>query len=597
MLKRAFFITLFAGIYAIACAQSFCHLVQDVGTSYSDTIKEGGTYYYSAWTYDLPMDVWFMTEASCTEVPQIWSDLTCNPGHYDDPKIQELIRDTVKYGISVPMQLKSETQWVDSLGVYVHHIKLGKKYRNRLKLVGVDYNVPAYVKVVLPCGGIAKMEQDTSSQACLNDARRLELPDETRVLAKDSLSTYIFPYKDWLTIADSVALTWNGPTGARIWVAGDECEFETRTDDGHVWNYYDVEPGGELHLSRNDMQRAVEEGTQDTTGILFAKIVSSEEGTLSSRPLYAQTFGATLLRLNTRQAIEATNAEAVYCFPKDWESVEWIANTRKVVHLYIYATPEAEPVDSFLFDLQDSLRRVLRWTKQDMNLVREKATGALLFARFSCSKDFKLLPQEWTNNACEGNTIRLRSGSPMNMAKAKSSEYRLYYPDFQGYPMEIVWQSDPADNARQTIYMADQCDFMALYSQRNFMTLYQMTKYVADTIPVTRETIDTWNNKGYIGGASASGGWLYIKFTKELATATITFTSFKPAEQDPEGDDPDYPEDHTDDPDPPENPEDPPTATPQTIAPTPCIKQLHNGHIIILREGKYYSLTGQQIHL
>ena len=106
MHKRILYIVfcIFACTYAYA--QSFCHLVQPVGTFYEDTIESAGTYYYSAWTYDLPMDVYITThDASCSEPPQVWADLTCTPGVYDDPNVQSLVSDTAKYGISVPMSL------------------------------------------------------------------------------------------------------------------------------------------------------------------------------------------------------------------------------------------------------------------------------------------------------------------------------------------------------------------------------------------------------------------------------------------------------------------------------------------------------------
>jgi hypothetical protein len=48
--------TLYILISLLACtytsAQSFCDLVQPVGTYYEDTIESAGTYYYSAMTFD-----------------------------------------------------------------------------------------------------------------------------------------------------------------------------------------------------------------------------------------------------------------------------------------------------------------------------------------------------------------------------------------------------------------------------------------------------------------------------------------------------------------------------------------------------------------
>ena len=168
MSKRILYIILGTLVCTYAYAQSFCNKVQPVGTYYEDTIESPGTYYFSAQTFDLPMDVSFTSlDPNCSEAPQIWADLTCTPGIYNDPNIQALVNDTAKYGVSVPMSVQCQTDTVD--GHYVHHLKLGKSYKNKLQLVGVDYSVPAYVKVILPCAGVAHMEQDTSSQACSRD--------------------------------------------------------------------------------------------------------------------------------------------------------------------------------------------------------------------------------------------------------------------------------------------------------------------------------------------------------------------------------------------------------------------------------------------
>lgn len=558
-------------------AQSYCHLVKPVGTSYTDTITEPGTYYYSAWTFDLPMDVYFITtNPACTEPPQVWSDLTCVPGQYDDPNIRELIQDTAKYGISVPMKLKCETSWVDSLGGYVHHIKLGKSYRNKLKLVGVDYNVQAYVKVVLPCGGIAIMEQDTSSQACINDARRVSIQDETRVLANDSLSTYIFSYKDWLAQADSVALHWEGPDSVTVWVEGNNCEFSP--DVLHAWDFYEIPPYGEYHLSSSKMEDALNSGTQDTTGYFFAKIFSTEEGYLSTRPLVPETKGATLLHYDSTQVVHVADENAFFCFPTNWESVEWIAQTRKIVKMYLHSSPDLAPVDSFKFDLQDSTRRVLQWSKSEINLIRKNASSPLLFIRFDCSREeFKITPYNLSAaSSCVGSSVRLSPGR--NGVIGRSHILRLPYEYIEGYPLQISCvNTNPND--RQNLFIADTCEFTLRWNTnatKKRCVLYKQTAYGGETWTIDSATVASWKSR------VTPDGYLYVRGT---ADGIITLTTDKPEEQDPEGDDPDD--------------EDPgiPTAVMYTRPETECTKFLHNGQIVILRAGKAYTVTGQMIKM
>lgn len=577
MFKRAFLIILVTSACTYAHAQSFCHLVQSIGTSYTDTIETPGTYYFSAMIDDLPMDVYFITtDPTCTTPPEIWSDLTCTPGVYNDPNIQTLIKDTAKYGISVPMKLKCESQWVDSVGGYVHHLKIGKSYRNKLRLVGVDYNLPAYVKINLPCGGIARMEQDTSSQACINEARRINIQDETRVLANDSLTTYLLMYKEWLTRADSVLLHWEGSEPCIVWIGTNDCEFIP--DVLHAWDFYEIPANGDYHLSRKTMENALRD-KQDTTGYFFAKIFSAEEGYFSTHPLIPETKGATLLHFDSTQVVHVEDKNEFFCFPKDWQNIQWEAKTRRVVKLFVHTSPELAPVDSFTLDLQeDTILRVLQWTTPEMKLLRDKATGSLLFVRFECSGNFKFTPYALSETStCVYQTIRIRSGVPYTCVK--ENIYGLYYADWRDYTMEIEWEA-PASNILQQLFIADTCKFELnwnLTSTKNRCVYYKKTPRGGYTGTIESAEIAGWESR------VTPEGYFYVRMT---AGGTITFTNTKPVEQDPDG---------VLDP----KEEDPglPTGIESTQLKIECNKMLYNGQIIILRAGKAYTITGQPIKI
>lgn len=574
---RKKFIYSIIGILACAYtyAQSFCSQVQPVGTYYEDTIKSPGTYYFSAQTFDLPLDVSFTSlDPNCSEAPQIWADLTCTPGYYSDPNIRDLVNDTTltnKYNISIPMSVKCQTDTVD--GHYVHHLKLGKSYRNRLKLVGINYDVPAYVKVELPCAGIAHMEQDTSSQACINDARRFALPDSARALANDSLTTFIFPFKDWKKIADSVALYWNGPEPAHIWMAANNCEFEIN-DIVHTWYNFIIQSNGE-HILDDELLKLGLSEVQDTTGFLFVKIISAEDGRLFTRPLTPDYKGATLFRMDTPQEVTVAD-DVFYCFLKEWKSVEWIANTRKIVKMYLHTSPEEAPIDSFKFDLQDSTRRVLQWSESQMGILRAKTKDPLLFVRFECSREsFVVTPQAFSSSSsCVESSIRLRFGSTLPAGKTRI--FGLFYEDIEGYPLEInCVNSNSVD--LQNIFIADTCDFLLRWNQASTKArcvYYKKTGDGGGVYTIDSATIAGWKPR------ITPEGYLYLRTT---ADGTITFTTTKPEEQDPEGEDPEYPEI--------------PTGMDNSSPERDYQKILHNGQIFIIRAGKTYTITGQVVKI
>lgn len=567
MRKYLLYILLFAHACTYTYAQSFCHLVQDIASHYEDTIEAAGTYYYSANTDSLPMDLYFIsTDPTCATPPELWFDLTCTPGVYSDPNIRELLQDTAKYGISVPMKLNSETEWVDSIQAFVHHLKLGKSYRNRLKLVGINYNVRAYVKVVVPCAGIAKIEQDTSSMACYNEARRVSLPDSTRVLANDSLNTYIFPYKDWIAQADSVALHWDGEQPVRIWIEGNECDF--MTDVMHAWDYYDIPAGGEYHLSRIAMENALRSGTQDTTGFFYAKIFSSDEGRIFTRPLIPETKGATMLQFDSTYQVSA-GENSFFCFPVTWESTKWVAQTRKKVTLYLHTSPELAPVDSFSFDLEDDKRRVLFWSKPEMALIKPRAVGQLLFVRFRSSADIEFAPLALSElSHCANISSRLRPG--VEYPCSRDYIYGLYYSDWEGYPMEIQWIA-PTPTTLLQFFIGDTCGFAPDNRQSSTLEHRVYYKQTArggrQTWTIDSATVDGWKSRVSVDG------YLYFRMT---AGGTITFITTKPEE---------------------EEPEDTPTGWFYVEPETEYRKVIHNGQIYILRGGKTYTITGQSVKI
>ena len=240
--------------------------------------------------------------------------------------------------------------------------------------------------------------------------------------------------------------------------------------------------------------------------------------------------------------------------------------------------PNTNPVDSFKFDLQDSTRRVLHWTKQEMNALRSKASDPLLYVRFTCSREeVAITPFELNEDACLGNTVRVHSG--VSLTTGKNHVYRFYYEDWTGYPMEIEWTTSDASKL-QNLFIADICSFETNYrnsNTKNHTAYYFQTARGGQTWTVDSTTIAGWEIK-----LPPLDGYYYVRTT---ADGTITFTTTKPEEQDPKGDDP-------------EDIDPGPTTEMSAQEVTVVYKKiLHNGQILIIRDGKAYSITGQSIKI
>lgn len=565
-----------------AYAQSFCSRVQPVGTFYTDTITQPGTYYYSAWTYDLPMQVHFVpSDPSVTTPPQIWVDLTCEPGIYSDPNIQELVRDTVKYGISVPMKLNGTSTWVDDHWEF--DLRIGKSYRNKLKLVGVDYNVQAYVKVVYTSTGSLVMEQDTSANVCFNEAKRIDIGSRYRILEHDSVTTYLLPYQEWLDQGvDSVAIYWEGTDTASVWTSPNNCEFGLNTKES--WdNWLVTANGGEYHLMRQKIVDALKQ-KQDTTGLFFTKIYSNSEGYLTVRQLMPDLQGSTLLEYDKKNDIVPGE---LYSFSNAWKGhTQWQAYTCRAVKMYIYNSPEGAAIDSFRLMMQGDTMRVQHLTTNELRTLNNKAQGPLLFARFECSGNFRLKPTAWTPaHTNVATSLQLHPNVPVRLAptgsNATSALYRINAEEMSN-PAYFVRNSTGSVVAVLAIYY----DF-SISSTNSNVIAYQS---LSSNSPIL---VQYKNNGGDIEWTDDADeyGYIYAKFRyKDGGWVTVQCTL--PDYLDPEDGelDPVYYDDQQTPPG--------PTTGFGSEAQAPVIRKvvLPTGQLVILRDGAAYDLQGRRLH-
>ena len=190
-----------------------------------------------------------------------------------------------------------------------------------------------------------------------------------------------------------------------------------------------------------------------------------------------------------------------------------------------------------------------------------------------------ITPFELSDEACLSNTVRVHSG--VSLATGKNYVYRFYYEDWKDYPMEIEWTTSDASKL-QNLFIADICSFETNYrnsNTKNHTAYYFQTARGGQTWTVDSATVAGWETK-----LPPLDGYYYIRTT---ADGIITFTTTKPEEQDPEGDDPE------------DGPEEGGITTGWWIVKpeTECKKIMHNGQIYIMRGGKTYSITGQVVML
>ena len=187
-----------------------------------------------------------------------------------------------------------------------------------------------------------------------------------------------------------------------------------------------------------------------------------------------------------------------------------------------------------------------------------------------------ITPFELSNDACLSNTVRVHSG--VSLATGKNYVYRFYYEDWKDYPMEIEWTTSDASKL-QNLFIADICSFETNYrnsNTKNHTAYYFQTARGGQTWTVDSATVVGWETK-----LPPLDGYYYIRTT---ADGIITFTTTKPEELDPEGDDP-------------EDEPGTPTGLHEQVKTLPYQKIMHKGQIYIMRGGKTYSITGQTVKI
>ena len=145
--------------------------------------------------------------------------------------------------------------------------------------------------------------------------------------------------------------------------------------------------------------------------------------------------------------------------------------------------------------------------------------------------------------------------------------------------MEIEWEA-PASNILQQLFIADTCTFELnwnLTSTKKRCVYYKKTPRGGYTGTIESAEIAGWESR------VTPEGYFYVRMT---AGGTITFTNNRPAPQDPDDGLPL---------DPPHEDPGPTTGIYQEEIISPYQKILYNGQIIIIRDGKAYTITGQVI--
>ena len=494
-----------------------------VGKDFRGTVEAGSELWYSAWTYDLPLHVYFSPDVdNSTWGPEVVIDFTCEEGVYDDPKVDSVVNQLSGFGLELPVEFLCDKVYRN--GKVEWDLVIDESYRERLTEVGITYNIQAYVRVYFTDGGEIRMTPDTSFQSCVNKGHFVRLGDTIEIAANDAEQVFVLPYADWQN--DSIQFTWIGDQSARVWVAAGECDFTPVTTSAYYRTHYDIAQGAPHKLQPAEIQSFME--TNKYGGIYFGKVVSKTVGkfVVEKIPLGPIQGDAILLKHGESVALQA-NDERVFCFPKTWKSTEFLANTQYLMAMHVSNTPDFTPGDAnvicnYAFG-KDGDNRQLQLSAGDISSLGASAKDDYLYVRFVCNKATTLTPSLWTTSTCSNKSILIKSGEKMSLKTSSSTNvYRLRYEDWKGYDFSIKWNS----YAQLSVYIADACDIMM--SSADPHVIWSKTFNPGVSATITAAELEAWASR------VDKDGLLYVRVNPKN-TGNVTFTSAKPAETDPEG--------------------------------------------------------------
>ena len=474
--------------------------------------------WYSAWTYDLPMHVYFSPDNKneLNYGPDVQIDFSCT-GEYEDHKLDSVINILQAMGLSLPVEFICTRVVRD--GKWEWELSIDQKYRDQLTEFGLTHNIQAFVRVSYYESGSIRLTPDTAFQSCIDHGHYAKLSDTIEIAANDSNKMIILPYSEWKD--EDVRFVWIGEKPARVWVAEDECRFTPTDASVFVKAKYDLDANTNKVLTPADMQAAIDNWIG--AGIFYGKVLSDAPGKLVIEriPLGEIQGDAILLKHGESVQLQA-NDNRVFCFPKTWKSTEFLANTQYLMAMHVSNTPEFEVGDAnvlvkYPFSM-DANNRKLQLSMADISSAG--ATDDYLYVRFACNQATTLTPNLWNTTSCMDKTILISSGETISVPASSDALYRMAYKDWANYGYSIKW------SGRSTLvkYVAAYCGF----EHTDPEILKAITVPARKSYTVEQSIVDSWSS------SLGTDGFIFVRLRSSM-NGDATITSAKPAETDPEG--------------------------------------------------------------
>lgn len=476
--------------------------------------------WYTANTYDLPLHVYFSPDSAGSEwSPEVYVDFTCEPGVYEDSKLDSLLNKMSIFGVGLPMEFMCDGVFRN--GKQEWDLSISKSYREQLAESGITYNVKALVRVVYFESGSISLTPDTTFTSCM-DNEYIKLGDTIDILPNDTGRVFVMPYTDWQN--DSIQFVWVGEQEADVWLAVQSCEFTPNFTSSFVWDSYHLAAEAPHKLQQQQIVDIITE--RKNGGVYYGKVLSSAAGKLlvEKIPMAPIKGGATLLEYN--KAVEVTSADQLFCFPRTWKATELVSTANKAVTMYMAATPDFTPsaTDANVIAYHEFSSEMGQYHDYMSNAEMKQLLGMLaddyVYVRFQCATATSITPQVWDASSCTNNSLMIRPNQTIAVAaKSQSTIYRMRYDDWKNGDVVVEWSG----NSTLPTYIADTCSFVVSATSPRVIKYANIKR--KGTLDLDAATIESWAPR------VDADGYLYVCFNptnKGNVTFKLTKTVLDP---------------------------------------------------------------------
>ena len=526
---KHFFSTLFVVFFATSMmAQTglTCDDPIPVNNDYKGTIDGPCELWYTADTYDLPLDLRFYPNSdNSTWGPEVEIDFTCVEGVYDDPKLDSLVNLVSDFNIIFPIELLSELV-PGANGKNEFHLSVSKSYREQLADFGITYPVQAFVKVRYFEGGTIGFEPDSAFSSCMENADYVNLGDTFDIVANDTERAFVFPFTEWQE--DSIRFVWTGTEPVKVYVAVQDCHFAPSVDDPFVWKNFAVAQDAPYKLYSEGMKADIKEHKEG--GVYYAKVIAQGAGQLVVEKIPMSTIDAAAQLLEYGQSLSITaESSQLYCFPRTWGATEFKASTTGEVKLYVsnvadFSASLDDPNLLTTYDLDVvNGARLLQLSTQEMSLLTSYATDDYVYVRMVSANPTVLTINEWTPSDCADNSTLIRANVEKYVAaKSFANVYRLRYSDYSGYPITLTWSG----NSNLPVYLAEDCNISLNTNADNYLINPAPVLNRRGSLTIEAAEIDSWASR------VSADGFIYVVFNPSNG-GRVVFKTEKPAVEEP----------------------------------------------------------------